>query len=280
MIQYDEGLTPIEEYNGIFYKRDDLYAPYGEDFVTGGKIRQCRDLIKTNLDHIKEECDSTISTASSIHSPQAVIVSKVAEEFGLKSIIGFGNTTVEKALKKKPMKMCADLGSEMVVLSESQGFNNVLYANLNKLAEERPMFKVLFGYAAQRYRSSIIGKIAEQIENVECDTLYVPLGSGMTFTGIIEGVRLFQKQFKVVALQPFGYDRRKDIHKNLDGMEWDYEYEYHMGDYPYNKLLQKNVGFELDMFYESKSFEMMQELMTKDEKSCFWCIGNSNYIRG
>ena len=178
------------------------------------------------------------------------------------------------------MKMCADLGSEMVVLSESQGFNNVLYANLNKLAEERPMFKVLFGYAAQRYRSSIIGRIAEQIENVECDTLYVPLGSGMTFTGIIEGVRLFQKQFKVVALQPFGYDRRKDIHKNLDGMEWDYEYEYHMGNYPYNKLLQKNVGFELDMFYESKSFEMMQELMTKDEKSCFWCIGNSNYIRG
>ena len=103
-------------------------------------------MIRTNLDYINEECGGTISTASSIHSPQAVIVSKVAEEFGLKSIIGFGNTTVEKALKNKAMKLCADLGSEMVVLSESQGFNNVLYANLNKLAEERPMFKVLFGY--------------------------------------------------------------------------------------------------------------------------------------
>ena len=86
MMEYDEGLTPVEEYNGIFFKRDDLYAPYGEDFVTGGKIRQCRDLIKTNLDYINEECGGTISTASSIHSPQAVIVSKVAEEFGLKSI--------------------------------------------------------------------------------------------------------------------------------------------------------------------------------------------------
>ena len=86
MMEYDEGLTPVEEYNGIFFKRDDLYAPYGENFVTGGKIRQCRDLIKTNLDYIKEECGGTISTASSIHSPQAVIVSKVAEEFGLKSI--------------------------------------------------------------------------------------------------------------------------------------------------------------------------------------------------
>ena len=68
-MDYDEGLTPVEEHNGIF-KRDDLYAPYGEDFVTGGKIRQCRDLIRTNLDYINEECGGTISTASSIHSPQ------------------------------------------------------------------------------------------------------------------------------------------------------------------------------------------------------------------
>lgn len=272
-------LTPVEKHNNIFFKRDDLYAPYGENFVTGGKIRQCRDLIGTNLDYIKNECDSTISTATSIHSPQAVIVSKVAEEFNLNSIIGFGNTTKERALKNKAMKMCAELGSEMVVLSESQGFNNVLYANLNKLAETRPMFKVLFGYAAQRYRSSIIDRIAEQVKNVDCDTLYVPLGSGMTFTGVIEGVRMFKKKFKVVALQPFGYDRRDDIHKNLENPVWEYQYEYHVGKYPYNKLLKKNVGFELDMIYESKSFEMMEKMINKNEKSCFWCIGNSNYIR-
>ena len=272
-------LTPVEKHNNIFFKRDDLYAPYGENFVTGGKIRQCRDLIGTNLDYIKNECDSTISTATSIHSPQAVIVSKVAEEFNLNSIIGFGNTTKERALKNKAMKMCAELGSEMVVLSESQGFNNVLYANLNKLAETRPMFKVLFGYAAQRYRSSIIDRIAEQVKNVDCDTLYVPLGSGMTFTGVIEGVRMFKKKFKVVALQPFGYDRRGDIHKNLENPVWEYQYEYHVGKYPYNKLLKKNVGFELDMIYESKSFEMMEKMINKNEKSCFWCIGNSNYIR-
>ena len=271
--------TPVEKHNNIFFKRDDLYAPYGENFVTGGKIRQCRDLIGTNLDYIKNECDSTISTATSIHSPQAVIVSKVAEEFNLNSIIGFGNTTKERALKNKAMKMCAELGSEMVVLSESQGFNNVLYANLNKLAETRPMFKVLFGYAAQRYRSSIIDRIAEQVKNVDCDTLYVPLGSGMTFTGVIEGVRMFKKKFKVVALQPFGYDRRDDIHKNLENPVWEYQYEYHVGKYPYNKLLKKNVGFELDMIYESKSFEMMEKMINKNEKSCFWCIGNSNYIR-
>ena len=38
-------LTPVEEHQGIFFKRDDYYAPYGENFITGGKIRKCRDLI-------------------------------------------------------------------------------------------------------------------------------------------------------------------------------------------------------------------------------------------
>jgi len=272
-------ITPVEEYNSILFKREDLYAPYGSDFVTGGKIRQCRDLIETNLDYIKNECDSTISTASSIHSPQAVIVSKVAEEFGLNSIIGFGNTTIEKALKRKAMKMCHDLGSEMVVLSETQGFNNVLYSNLNKLADTRPMFKVLFGYAAQKYRSSIIGKIAEQVQNVDCDTLYIPVGSGVTLTGILEGVKLYDKKFKIVALQPFGYDRTKDVHKNLELPVWEYRYEYRTGNYAYNKLLRKNVGFELDMIYESKSYEMMEQIIDPNETSCFWVVGNSNYIR-
>ena len=273
-------LTPVEEYGGILYKRDDFYAPYGPDFISGGKIRQCRDLVKTNLEYIREECNSTIATAASISSPQSPIVSRVAQEFGLKSIIGFAKTTIEQAKKQKAMLWCEEMGSELVILSKAPGFHTVLYSNLNKLSEERGgFFPILFGYAAQAHRSSIIGRIAEQVENIECDTLYVPLGSGVTFTGILEGVRMFDKKFRVIALQPFGYDRREDIHKNLEGMQWEYEYEYHMGKYSYHKLLKKNVGFELDMIYESKSWEMMKDLINESEKSCFWVIGNSNIIR-
>ena len=99
-------LTPVEEYGGILYKRDDFYAPYGSDFISGGKIRQCRDLVKTNLEYIREECNSTIATAASITSPQSPIVSRVAFEFGLQSIIGFGNTTLDKARKQKGIQWC------------------------------------------------------------------------------------------------------------------------------------------------------------------------------
>ena len=89
--------TPVDLVEGIHFKREDLYAPYGDSFISGGKIRQCRDLVERNLDYIHEFCDSTIATAASIHSPQSPIVARVAQEFDLNCIIGFGNTTVEKS---------------------------------------------------------------------------------------------------------------------------------------------------------------------------------------
>lgn len=270
-------LTPVQEFNSVLFKRDDLYAPYGEDWITGGKIRQCRHLIETNLDYIKSECGGTIATASSIASPQAPIVSRVAEEFGLASIIGYGNS--KEPLKQGAMRSCVEHGSELVQLSESQGFNNVLYSNLRKLNETRPFFSVLFGYAAQTHRESIIGQIAEQVQNVECDVLYVPMGSGITFAGIIEGMTQYDKKFKVVGLQPFGYDRTKSVYSMLSNMQWEYDFEQVLGNYNYHKLVKKNVGFELDMIYESKSYLMMEEIMNPNERNCFWVIGNSNFIR-
>ena len=65
-------------------------------------------------------------------------------------------------------------------------------------------------------------------------------------------------------------------------MIWEYDYDFKMGKYSYNKLLKKNIvqgqfGFDLDMVYESKSYDMIE--FDKGEKSCFWCIGNSNLFR-
>ena len=62
-------------------------------------------------------------------------------------------------------------------------------------------------------------------------------------------------------------------------MNWEYEFEFIKGRYPYNKLLKKNVGFELDMIYESKAYEMMENIIDTKVKNCFWVIGNTNLIR-
>lgn len=272
--------TPVELVDNIWFKREDKYAPYGDDFISGGKIRQCRDLVERNLDYIHEFCDSTIATAASIHSPQSPIVARVAKEFDLHCIIGFGNTTIEGALKNIPMQWCHELGAELVVLSESQGFNNVLYANLKRLEQERPFFPILFGYAAQTHRESIVGRIAEQVQNIppEVSCVYVPVGSGVTLAGVLEGKRKYDSSFSVVGLQPFGYDRTKSVSTICEGMTWEYDYEFRKGKYPYAKLHSRSImDIELDMIYESKSFDMVE--WKKDGSELFWIIGNTNKLR-
>ena len=50
----------------------------------------------------------------------------------------------------------------------------------------------------QTHRDSIVMRIAEQIENVDCDVLYVPVGSGVTLSGILEGARMFQNNLRLL----------------------------------------------------------------------------------
>jgi hypothetical protein len=89
----------------------------------------------------------------------------------------------------------------------------------------------------------------------------------------------YDKKFKIVGLQPFGYDRTKSVYTNLSGFQTEYDFTQVLGNYNYHKLVKKNVGFELDMIYESKSYLMMEEEMNPELNNCFWVIGNSNSIR-
>ena len=43
-----EELTPIENHKNILFKRDDLFRPYENNGVNGGKLRQCIFLLKEN----------------------------------------------------------------------------------------------------------------------------------------------------------------------------------------------------------------------------------------
>ncbi len=53
LIQKAAELTPIEEYDGVLYKRDDLFRPFPDEELNGGKVRQAINLIYQNLDLIR-----------------------------------------------------------------------------------------------------------------------------------------------------------------------------------------------------------------------------------
>lgn len=288
MINYRE-LSPIEKHGEIWFKREDLFKPFLDFEISGGKVRQCYALVEQNKELIKKEYNSTLITAASIHSPQSPIVARVAKEFGFKSIVGIGNTTVEKAVKEnKALQYSEEFGAEVVLLSKTQAFNNVLYSRLNTLVEETPMFKILFGYHIESNKESIVDIIAEQVSNIpdEINTLVVNLGSAVSFVGIMTGILKYERDFRVIAIQPFGYDRRKFIQKSMNYMKWEYwdKFEYYMGSYPYSKVMIKEIDkdLELDGIYESKAYDLMLKeniVNPKKENVCFWVIGNTNFLR-
>ncbi len=237
---------------------------------------------------IRTQYNNTVATATSVHSPQGVLLSRVAKEFGFRSIVGIGNTTVESAIQlHKPIKMSHELGSEIVLLCKNQAFNSVLYSRLNKMNSiNNPMFILMFGINFKQCRSSIIDVISYQVNNIpeDIDTLVVSLGSGISFAAIVAGIVKYGREFRrVVAIQPFGYDRSKMIKEILCNIpQFLYKFEYHKGSYVYSKKLEMDVGFELDNIYESKAYDMMVREKIVDiakEKVCFWVVGNNNITR-
>ena len=60
-------LTPVDFREGMYWKRDDLYKPFGDYHVNGGKVRQALQLFETKIDEIKNEHNNGVITAASVH---------------------------------------------------------------------------------------------------------------------------------------------------------------------------------------------------------------------
>jgi hypothetical protein len=75
-----------------------------------------------------------IATACSVHSPQGVIVARMAKEFGLKGLIGCGSTMPDK---HPALRVCKSLGAEIKTLVTKNAYTSVLESRLDKLHKRR-----------------------------------------------------------------------------------------------------------------------------------------------
>jgi len=82
-------LTPVEKYDGLLYKRDDLFLPFGKYGTSGGKVRQALSLIGENVDNIIKNHKSTIVTHTQVHSTTGTILTRVCKHYNLKCINTF-----------------------------------------------------------------------------------------------------------------------------------------------------------------------------------------------
>jgi len=283
LVKLSQKLTPIQEINGILFKRDDLFMPFPNEQINGGKVRQAINLIHTNLDIIRKEYNSTVATSCGIHSPQGMIVSRVAKEYNLGCFVGYGRVLTENLAKNRfVQEIIGNNGTARTIAT--QGFDKVVTYHLKELQNDgngKNFYIIKFGIDIDR-NPVVIDCIANQVENLpDClDNLIIPCGSGISSGAILRGIKKFNKQIdKIYVVHISGEDRREVIYK----IENSVPYIYVKGTgYRYGQpvLMTVDGKLNLDSIYEAKAYDWMtNKIDCRKGKTLFWCVGNANYYR-
>ena len=278
-------LTPVEEYKGIYFKRDDLFQPFDDIPLSGGKVRQALCLLQNQKERIQKAYNNTVISGTSVQSPQGIIIARAAKELGMNSILVFGATNNE-SIKKHNLVLNALNYATRIDTKAKMGYNSTLDARIRDIIfeDDKEYFRVSFGINLSEDQDAIIDSVSRQCENLpdDLDLLVVPAGSGIMLGGIILGCKKFNKKCKIIGIQISGFDRSSMIDLILDYNETiDYTLLIDKT-YPYSQHLDIHItdDFKLDPVYEAKAYEyMIKHLNLENKKTCFWVVGDSNPVR-
>lgn len=215
-----EDLTPWENRNGLWYKREDLHRnAYG---VNGAKYRACRQLITTA---VIEDGVEAVVTAQSVRSPQAAITATLAEEMGLDCYVVVGASKPETAVKHESIRIAVEAGA-MLDTSMRVAYNGVIQPYGARLAESLGAYQVPYAIsppsnAADEAVEAFLRPGALQVRNTpdEVETIVIAFGSGNTTAGVLYGVSRFLPEtssVKRVVLVGVGPDRREYLGERLE----------------------------------------------------------------
>ena len=269
-------LTPVEDHYDIWYKRDDLYSPYGD--VNGGKVRQTRLLFSKYAG--PHGGWPGVVAAVSVHSPTGPVISRVAKHFNTPCIIAVGGTTPENLDKLPMMKLTKHFGAEVRIVA-GHGMKNAITARVNEICKETGYHNIDFSHHIYNDADLMFDSNGVQVWNIpdELDVLVMSLGVGIQFACVLKGLKDYNKKVKRIIGVQVGPDRRKLIdgylnQNPLTEPRFDLEYELVQYKSAYSKSEIQKVGeFYLDDIYEAKAHKWMLENINMDQKILFWCVG-------
>lgn len=276
-----DALTPVERHGHYWFKRDDRYLPYADLDISGGKVRQAQTLLRDRLDTIKGPYRGLVLTATSVHSPQGLIIARVAQEVGLRCRLFVGATTEAGALRHRMMRTAVEHCRATLDASTKIGYDAAIVRTMHDYqANRREGFIVRFGMNLDRDPRAILGTTAAQAANIppQVSTVVVPVGSGITAAGILRGIAAHCPHVeRVVLVQIAGIERRPLIRKLTS-----HPFEWHTSRaFVYSRAVHVQIapGFVLDPIYEAKAFLEMRWLSLPRGRTLFWVVGDSGFVR-
>jgi len=260
-------LTPVIEKNNIYYKRDDLFSPYGD--VNGGKVRQAIAL----FERYKDKWPGVIASVS-VHSPTGPVISRVAKAFNKPCIIAIGGTKPELLDKLPMMKLAKHFGAEVRIVA-GHGMKTAINARVNEICKQNDYHNIDYSHHISYDNELMFDTNAQQVENIpdEIDTLVMSCGVGIQFSCVLKGLKKFNKKVKKIIGLGVGPDRTKMIRGYFD-IDFKPEFEFIPVKTAYSKpCVQKVDDFLLDDLYEAKAHKWMLENLDLKQKILFWCVG-------
>lgn len=217
-------LSPVEKIGGLWFKREDLFAPLGINGINGSKLRVCIWLIS---EAIKQGATGIIHGAVT-GSPQHPMVACIAAHYGVPVIDCIGTKKPEEHETLAAAKWmgasfrsfnpgyAATLNSKAKQLSENE-FKGYFHLETNITLDEKS------NSAAKIEAFHLVG--SEQVRNIpdHIETIIVPAGSCNSVTGVMYGIARFRpKNLKRVLLMGIGSYGSSDplyIYRRLELME-------------------------------------------------------------
>ena len=250
----NEELTPIESINGYYFKREDYYKIYD---VCGAKSRQAYLLIKNSP-------KTTIVTCGSRVSPQIQIVANICKYLKKKCICFTNRGSITNELQS-----AINDGAE-IKQNDKWIYNNVVIHHAKKYCEEHKECEYIpFGMESL----DAIKQTAYQVQNIPNHISHIVIcgGSGLNLCGVLWGIKLYNKNIKVTAIQ-VGKDLKSMIEKyapldisNLEIIKSDLDY--------HTKVKENEFcGIILDPGYEGKCIPYIKK------GDLFWVIGKRKDI--
>mgnify|MGYP003649471393 CR=1 FL=1 len=298
-------LTPIEEVDGLVFKREDKYAPVGYGAINGSKLRQ---LIWLVHGYVSNGGTSGVLSGASVHSPQVSMGTAVANHYGLPSTHVLGATNPDSSIKHSNVAMAAVLGATFEY--SKVAYNGALQGMVKNLLREpryRDYFHLEYGVTLghkihpARYIEAFHRVGAEQVRNIpECESLIIPSGSCNSLTSILYGIALYRPKIKRLIMVEIGPSRRdwvrerliaikvanrsvNGISRILNGSEYPVEYHdlHGTGYSTYQDVLPySHGGIDFHERYEGKVMTYLKQRRPDllNQNNVIWIIAGDSYM--
>lgn len=284
-------LTPWENHQGIWFKREDYFAPLGYSGPNGSKMRQLiwfMNKFRGNKTHIV--------TGASVQSPQLSMSAIVGAHYGLKcrQVVYSKPHTV---LKHPNPAVSHGFGA---VFEYATGpYNPIIQRKVADLTQDSSLV-VEYGITLpiSKYGPDDVRKFhevgANQTKNIPDDVeeLIIPAGSCNSLTSILLGLSRDSHNLKRIFTIGIGPDKAEWTHERLrymgvDASKFDFEWQHHsLHDTGFSKYSDHFTGESFDGInfhptYEAKMWRWLRQndYITPNDKTGFWIVGSAPSVK-